>query len=55
MSVPLEAIRENFIEIGGRWSFGPLFIGKILSPSPNFPHPKEDLTFLHRSLVLDIS
>jgi hypothetical protein len=55
MWVPLEAINENFIETGGRWSSGPLFIEKIFSPSPNFSHPKEDLGFLHRSLVVDIS
>jgi hypothetical protein len=36
MWVPLEAISENFIETGGRRSSGPLFIGKIFSPSPNF-------------------
>jgi hypothetical protein len=53
MWVPLEAISDNFIETGGRWSSGPLFIGMIFSP--NVPHPKEDLSFLHRSLVVDIS
>jgi hypothetical protein len=46
---------KNFIEPNGRWPSGPLFVGKIFSPSPNFPHPKEDLGFLHRSLVVDIS
>jgi hypothetical protein len=55
MWVPLEAINENFIETGGRWSSGPLVIGKIFSPSPKLPHPKEDLSFPHRSLVVDIS
>jgi hypothetical protein len=55
MWVPLEAISKTFIETGGRWSSGPRFIGKICSPSPNFPHPKGDLNFLHRSLVVDIS
>jgi hypothetical protein len=55
MWVPLEAISENFIETGRKQSSGPLFIGKILSLSPNFPYPKENLNFLHRSLVADIS
>jgi hypothetical protein len=55
MWVSLEAIRENCIKTGGRWPSGPLFIGRIFSPSPNFPHPKENLSFLHRSLMVDIS
>jgi hypothetical protein len=55
MWVALAAISENFIEAGSRWSSGPLFIGKIFSLSPNFPHPKEDLSFLRHSLVVDIS
>jgi hypothetical protein len=55
MWVPLDAVSENFIETGGRWSSGPLFIGKSFLPSPNFPHPKEDLSFLHRGLAGDIS
>jgi hypothetical protein len=53
--VPLEAKSDNFVEIGGRRSSEPLFIGKVFSPSPNFPHPKEYLSFLHHSLVGDIS
>jgi hypothetical protein len=55
MWVPLEVVSENFIDTGGRWSYEPLCTVKILSPLPNFPHPKEDLSFLHRSLVVDIS
>jgi hypothetical protein len=31
MWVSLEAINENFIETGGGWPSGPLFIGKISS------------------------
>jgi hypothetical protein len=53
--VSLEAIGENFIETGDRSSSGPLFIAKIFSPSLNFPRPKKDLSFLHRSLVVEIS
>jgi hypothetical protein len=37
MWVPREAISENVIETGGMWSSGPLFIGKISSPSLKFP------------------
>jgi hypothetical protein len=55
MWVPLEATSENFIQTSGRWSSGPPFIGKIFSPSSNFSHPKENLSFPHRSLVVDIS
>jgi hypothetical protein len=46
---------KAFIETGGKWSSARLFIRKIFSPSPNFPHPKGDLRFLHRSLAIDIS
>jgi hypothetical protein len=53
--VPLEAMSEDFIETGSRWSSGPLFIGKIFSPEPNFPHAKERLSYLHRNVVVDIS
>jgi hypothetical protein len=55
MWASLEAMSENFIETPGVWSSGRVFIGKIFSPQPNFPHPKEDLSLLHRSLVIDIS
>jgi hypothetical protein len=54
MWVSLEATSESFIMTGGGWSSGPLFIGKIFSPSSNFPNPKEDLTLLHRCLMLHI-
>jgi hypothetical protein len=54
MWVPLEAITEPFSETGGRWLSRPFFTGKIFSPLPNFPHPR-DLSFLHHSLVVDIS
>jgi hypothetical protein len=55
MWIPLVGISENSIEAGGRWSSEPLFIGKIFSPSPNFPHSKEEPNFLRCSLVVDIS
>jgi hypothetical protein len=55
MFLPPEAICENFIETVGGQSSGSLFIGRIFSPSQNFPHSKEDLSFLHRSLVVDLS
>jgi hypothetical protein len=45
MWVLLEAISDNFIETVDNWSSESLFIRKIFSPSPNFPHPKEDLSF----------
>jgi hypothetical protein len=54
MWVSLEAIGENFIGAGGGWSSGPLFIGKVFSPSSNFPSPKKELTLLHRCLVVHI-
>jgi hypothetical protein len=55
MWVPLEATSENFIETGGRWSSRLLLVGKMFSPSPIFPSPKEDLSFLYCRLVGDIS
>jgi hypothetical protein len=55
MRVPLQMIIENFIDTGCRWSSGHLFIGKIFSPSPNLPYSKEDLGFLYRGVVVDIS
>jgi hypothetical protein len=53
MWVPLEVISENFIETGGMWSSGPLFIGNLLALA-ELPPPKKDLSFLYRSPVVDI-
>lgn len=41
MWVSLEAISESFMETGGGWSFGHLFIGKIFSSSSNCLNPKK--------------